>query len=252
MTTEMPTVPAVHNDADRADLYELSDVRKYFKKGAETIRALDGVDLTIADGEFLAIQGPTGQGKSTLLSLLGGLDHPTAGHVVFEGRDLAILHEAELADLRARAFGFAFQTFNLIPTLSAQENVETALVPFHVPAHLRQQRARKVLEELGLGDRGSHLPSELSGGEQQRVAIARALVKHPKVLLADEPTGNLDEEMRDEIIGVLERLWKDRDLTLVVVTHDSSVARRAQRIAVIAGGRVKPDVRPDLLDRVSS
>lgn len=221
------------------DLYALNGVRKYFKKGAETIRALDGVDLAIARGEFLAIQGPTGQGKSTLLSLLGGLDHPTAGRLLFEGRDLAKLREGELAELRARAFGFAFQTFNLIPTLSAQENVETALVPFHVSSAQRRERARGALEELGLADRASHLPSELSGGEQQRVAIARALVKHPEVVLADEPTGNLDEEMRDEIISLLEGLWRDRGLTLVIVTHDSTIARRAQRVAVIAGGRVK-------------
>ncbi|HMK63859.1 MAG TPA: ABC transporter ATP-binding protein [Acidimicrobiales bacterium] len=239
MTTDTLAPTVFTGGQPGSTLYQLTDVRKYFKKGPDTIRALDGVDLTIASGEFLAVQGPTGQGKSTLLSLLGGLDHPTSGHVVFEGHDLAGLHESQLADLRAKAFGFAFQTFNLIPTLSAEENVETALVPFHVPSHERRQRARQTLDELGLGDRLSHLPSELSGGEQQRVAIARALVKGPKVLLADEPTGNLDEQMRDEITGVLEKLWQNRGLTLVVVTHDSTVARRAQRIAVIAGGRVR-------------
>lgn len=237
-THEPPTAAKVVPNSSR-NLYELSEVRKTFTKNHHTIRALDGVDLTIADGEFLAIQGPTGQGKSTLLSLLGGLDHPTSGRVLFDGRDLGRLAEHDLAPLRATAFGFVFQTFNLIPTLSAQENVETALVPFHVPTAHRRQRAREALEGLGLGDRTSHLPSELSGGEQQRVAIARALVKHPKVLLADEPTGNLDEQMRDEIIGVLERLWRGGGLTLVVVTHDSTVARRAQRIAVIAEGRVR-------------
>ena len=190
------------------------------------------------EGEFLAVQGPTGQGKSTLLLLLGGLDRPTSGSVLFEGRDLARLPEAELARLRASAFGFVFQTFNLIPTLTAQENVETALVAARVPPGERHTLALDVLDDLGMADRARHLPSELSGGQQQRVAIARALVKQPRVLLADEPTGNLEEHMRDEIVGLLEQLWRQRGITLVVVTHDSAVAGRAQRRAVIENGRV--------------
>jgi putative ABC transport system ATP-binding protein len=223
-------------------MYELSDVHKVFRRGAAEVRALDGVDLTIADGEFLAVQGPTGQGKSTLLLLLGGLDRPNSGRVLFEGRDLGELPEVEVARLRASAFGFVFQTFNLIPTLTAQENVETALVATQVPARERRGLALATLEELGMADRAAHLPSELSGGQQQRVAIARALVKQPRVLLADEPTGNLDERMRDEIIGLLEQLWRERGITLVVVTHDSAIARRADRLAVIENGRVKaPD-----------
>ncbi len=219
-------------------MYELTGIRKYFHRGAETVWALDGVDLDIADGEFLAIQGPTGQGKSTLLVLLGGLDRPTEGRIVFDGRDLGRLAELQLAELRAADFGFVFQSFNLIPTLTAQENVETALVPFHLSPDERRRRAHQALVDLGLEDRVGHLPSELSGGQQQRVAIARALVKDPKVLLADEPTGNLDEDTRDEIVGALEGLWRNRGLTLVLVTHDSWVARRAERIAVIKGGRV--------------
>ena len=220
-------------------MYELIDVRKTFKRGPTEVHALDGVDLMVGEGEFLAVQGPTGQGKSTLLLLLGGLDRPTSGRVLFEGRDLAKLQEAELAPLRASAFGFVFQTFNLIPTLTAQENVETALVATGVPAKERHSLALAMLEELGLADRAGHLPSELSGGQQQRVAIARALVKKPRVLLADEPTGNLDERTRDEIIGLLEQLWQERGITLVVVTHDSAVARRAGRLAVIENGRVR-------------
>ena len=225
-------------------MYELTDIRKTFRRGDSTVDALDGIDLTIEAGEFLAVQGPTGQGKSTLLLLLGGLDRPTAGSVLFEGRDLARMAEDELADVRAAEFGFVFQTFNLIPTLTAQENVETALVPAGVSAEERRGRAFAALEELGLADRAAHLPSELSGGQQQRVAIARALVKRPRVVLADEPTGNLDEETRDEIVGVLEQLWRERGITLVVVTHDSAVAARAGRRAVIENGRLRELASP--------
>jgi putative ABC transport system ATP-binding protein len=220
-------------------MYELTDVHKTFRRGDATVQALDGVDLRIDAGEFLAVQGPTGQGKSTLLLLLGALDRPSSGNVEFRGRDLATLPEDELAGLRAEEFGFVFQTFNLIPTLTAQENVETALVPTAVPTQERHALALAMLEELGLADRATHLPSELSGGQQQRVAIARALVKKPRVLLADEPTGNLDEGTRDEIIGLLEQLWQERGITLVVVTHDSAIAHRAGRRAVIENGRVR-------------
>jgi putative ABC transport system ATP-binding protein len=220
-------------------MYELIDIHKTYRRGRALVQALDGVDLTIDTGEFLGVQGPTGQGKSTLLLLLGGLDRPTSGRVLFEGRDLGTLGEAELARLRATEFGFVFQTFNLIPTLTAQENVETALVATGIRGRERRDLALASLDELGLADRAAHLPSELSGGQQQRVAIARALVKSPRVLLADEPTGNLDERTRDEIIDLLEQLWHERGITLVVVTHDSAVARRAGRLAVIENGRVR-------------
>jgi len=209
------------------------------------VHALTGVDLVIEDGEWLAIQGPTGHGKTTLLQMLGALDRPTSGVVEFDGRDLAKLRENELAGVRATSIGFIFQTFNLIPTLSAAENVETALAPLRVSGAARRTRAAEALAVVGLGDRLAHLPSELSGGQQQRVAIARALVKEPKVLLADEPTGNLDEGTRDEIIALLESLWRDRGLTLVLVTHDSTVARRAQRLGVMKQGKlsIKQDTR---------
>jgi len=219
-------------------MYTLSGVTKNYTKGHAVVEALRGVDLVVEDGEWLTIQGPTGHGKSTLLQILGGLDRPTAGQVELDGRDLARLREAEMTRVRATTIGFIFQTFNLIPTLSAQENVEAALVPLHVSAAARRQRAAIALESLGLGDRRTHLPGELSGGQQQRVAIARALVKEPKVLLADEPTGNLDEETRDEIMDVLEQLWRERGLTMVQVTHDSTVARRAQRIGLLKNGRL--------------
>ena len=219
-------------------MFTLSNVTKTYGAGRSAVQALQGVDLTIADGEWLAVQGPTGHGKTTLLQMLGALDRPTSGSVQFDGKDLAELREAEVGKIRARSFGFIFQTFNLIPTLSAQENVEAALVPLRIRAGERRSRAAASLTQVGLGDRLRHLPSELSGGQQQRVAIARALVKEPTVLLADEPTGNLDEGTRDEIIVLLEKLWRELGLTLILVTHDSSVARRAQRIGLMQDGRL--------------
>jgi putative ABC transport system ATP-binding protein len=219
-------------------MYQLTNVTKDYSKGRETVHALRGVNVEIPDGEWLAIQGPTGHGKSTLLQILGGLDRPTSGSVDFDGRDLARTREAQMTKVRADSIGFIFQTFNLIPTLSALENVETALVPLGVSGASRRARSAEALNSLGLGDRLRHLPSELSGGQQQRVAIARALVKEPKVLLADEPTGNLDEDTRDEIIGLLEKLWQDNGLTMVIVTHDSSIARRAQRLGTMRNGKL--------------
>jgi putative ABC transport system ATP-binding protein len=219
-------------------MYKLSGVTKNYQKGSRQVAALRGVDLVIEDGEWLAVQGRTGHGKTTLLQMLGGLDRPSAGIVEFDGQDLAAMREAQLTTVRARKIGFIFQTFNLVPTLSAAENVEAALVPLHVRAADRRRRAAAALESVALADRVRHLPSELSGGQQQRVAIARALVKEPKVLLADEPTGNLDEDTRDEIIALLEKLWRERGLTLVLVTHDTPVARRAQRVGIMSKGRL--------------
>ncbi len=226
-------------------MYKLTGVTKDYQKGRSTVAALAGVDLVIEDGEWLAIQGPTGHGKTTLLQVLGGLDRPTQGTVDFDGQDLAALRESQVTKVRAASIGFIFQTFNLIPTLSAQENVEAALVPLGAGPAERRTRAAAALESVGLGERLRHLPSELSGGQQQRVAIARALVKEPKVLLADEPTGNLDEDTRDEIIALLEKLWREHGLTLILVTHDSSVARRAQRVGIMRNGRlsIKQDTR---------
>ena len=219
-------------------MYKLTKVVKDYPKGRDVVHALRGVNLEIADGEWLSIQGPTGHGKSTLLQLLGGLDRPTSGSLDLNGQDLAKLGETAMTKVRANNIGFIFQTFNLIPTLSAQENVETALVPLGVSNASRKSRAAEALASVGLADRARHLPSELSGGQQQRVAIARALVKEPKVLLADEPTGNLDEDTRDEIIALLEKLWQDNGLTMVMVTHDSTIARRAQRLGTMRNGQL--------------
>ncbi|MBA2949047.1 ABC transporter ATP-binding protein [Streptomyces himalayensis] len=219
-------------------MYELRGVTKQYRRGKETVHALAGVDLTIPDGDRLVIQGPTGGGKSTLLQMLGGLDRPTSGSVELDGTDLAKLSEAKLTKVRSESIGFVFQSFNLIPTLNAQENVETALVPLGVKAAERRERAAEALKSVGLGERLTHLPSEMSGGQQQRVAIARALVKQPKVLLADEPTGNLDESMRDEIMDVLETMWKEHGLTFIMVTHDSAIAKKAPRVATIRKGTI--------------
>jgi len=219
-------------------MYTLTNVTKDYPKGRDTVHALRGVNLEIADGEWLSIQGPTGHGKSTLLQLLGGLDRPSSGSLLFGGSDLARMSERGLTRIRAAEIGFVFQTFNLIPTLTARENVEAALVPLGVPAAQRRGRAADALADVGLAERARHVPGELSGGEQQRVAIARALVKQPRVILADEPTGNLDEDTRDEIMDLIERLWRERSLTVVIVTHDTAIAKRVPRVAWIYHGQL--------------
>ena len=223
-------------------MYRLTDVTKLYAKGRETVPAVRDMTLVIEDGQWLAVQGRTGHGKSTLLNLLGGLDRPTSGTVELDGQDLGQLREDRVTRLRARSIGFIFQTFNLVPTLSAAENVEAALIPLRIGAAERHRRVDAALDSVGLTDRARHLPGEMSGGQQQRTAIARAVVKEPAVLLADEPTGNLDEDTRDEIINLLEKLWRERGLTLVLVTHDTAIAQRAQRVGVMDEGLLT--VRP--------
>ncbi|MEN9714594.1 MAG: hypothetical protein RJA35_61 [Actinomycetota bacterium] len=220
-------------------MYELKNVTKTYQSKRGLVKALDDITIAIETGDMVSIQGPTGGGKSTLLQILGGLGTPTGGSVVMDGIAVEKLGDSGLADVRAKKIGFVFQNYNLIPTLTAQENVETALVPLGMSKAERQERAVAALEAVQLADRATHLPSELSGGQQQRVAIARAIVKEPAVILADEPTGNLDEATRDDIIDVLEKLWKDKGITLVIVTHDSQVAKRAKTHLRIEGGKVK-------------
>jgi putative ABC transport system ATP-binding protein len=219
-------------------MYQLTGVTKLYRKDRQTVPAVQDLNLTIEDGEWLAIQGRTGHGKTTLLNLLGGLDRPTSGSIELDGTSLSKLPETGLTRLRAQSIGFIFQTFNLIPTLTAAENAEAALIPLRAGQAERHARVAAALDAVALADRANHLPAELSGGQQQRVAIARALVKDPTVVLADEPTGNLDEDTRDDIIALLERLWRDRGLTLVLVTHDSAIARRAQRTGVMTNGHL--------------
>jgi putative ABC transport system ATP-binding protein len=229
-------------------LYELRGVRRTFRRGDVTIVALDSVDLTIAPGEIVAVEGTSGSGKTTLLQLLGGLDRPSAGQVFFEGTDLNAIGDRELAEIRLRAFGFVFQTFNLIPTLTALENVEAKLAPTGVGSAELRRRSLGLLEEVGLADRAEHLPSQLSGGEQQRVAIARALATDPRVVLADEPTGNLDSTTGAEIVDLLTRLSEEHRQTVVLVTHDLDVAAKAQRVVRMKDGKVRdPAQRPSEL-----
>jgi putative ABC transport system ATP-binding protein len=213
---------------DREPVYRLTGVERSYRRRDRTVRALAGVDLEIRAGEFVTIQGPTGGGKSTLLQLLGALDRPDAGKVLLADVDIASARNDELSRIRATQVGFVFQGFNLIPTLTAGENVDMGLEPLGLSSVERRERVAEALAHVGLAERADHRPGELSGGQQQRVAIARAIATRPRVLLADEPTGNLDEHTRDEILALLESLNRD-GLTLVVVTHDSAVARRADR-----------------------
>ena len=218
-------------------MYKLTGVTKNYSKGRSTVAALRGVDLVVEDGEWLAIQGPTGHGKTTLLQMLGGLDRPSSGIIELDGHDLAQLRETEMTKVRAQSIGFVFQTFNLVPTLSALENVETALVPLRVGAAARRQRATMALELVGLGDRLRHVPGELSGGQQQRVAIARAIVADPKLLLCDEPTGDLDRATAEEILQMLGLLNDKLGKTVVMVTHDAQAAKFARRVLHLDKGR---------------
>jgi putative ABC transport system ATP-binding protein len=239
-TTETAPVQPAAPKSD-APMYRLSGITKTYQQKNKKVTALTGVDLVIPQGQLVAIQGPTGGGKSTLLQMLGALDRPTSGTISLGEHDIAKLGDHALTDIRATEIGFVFQSFNLIPTLTALENVETAFAGALANRSKQEIRDRSVaaLEEVGLGERLEHLPAELSGGQQQRVAIARALVKNPSVLLADEPTGALDENTRDEIMGIIERQWRDRGLTVVIVTHDSWVARRAERRLHIKQGQVR-------------
>ena len=218
--------------------YQLAGVSKLYEQKGKEVKALDLVDLEIAAGDFIAIQGPTGGGKSTLLQMLGLLDRPSNGAIELDGEFTIELPDAKLGELRAEKIGFVFQNYNLIPTLTAAENVETALVPMNIDKNERHERAMQALASVALADRADHLPSELSGGQQQRVAIARAIVKNPAIILADEPTGNLDEGTREDIMNVLEKLWRDKGITLIVVTHDSAVAKRAKKRLQLENGKI--------------
>jgi putative ABC transport system ATP-binding protein len=224
-----------------APAYQLESASRSYGENSTLVRALDALDLTIGRGEFVAVFGPSGSGKTTLLQLLGALDRPTGGSIRFEGKPLEGLGDSALSELRLRAMGFVFQQFNLIPTLSAVENVEAALAPLAMPRAERREKAESHLELVGLGPRARHLPTQLSGGEQQRVAIARALAHSPRVVLADEPTGNLDTKNGEMVMELLSRLHRELEITLVLVTHDEWIAERADRVLRLADGRLAED-----------
>jgi putative ABC transport system ATP-binding protein len=219
-------------------IYELRGVTRSYGKDETRVDAVRDVDLVIERGEFVAIVGPSGSGKTTLLQLLGALDRPSSGEVRFEGRNLATLRESELTSLRLSTIGFVFQQFNLIPTLTAWQNVELALAPTGRKPAERRAAIQELLGAVGLGNRGHHLPSQLSGGEQQRVAIARALANKPDVLLADEPTGNLDSTTGQEIITLLRELNASSEQTIVLITHDADVAAEVTRTVRMHDGSI--------------
>jgi putative ABC transport system ATP-binding protein len=221
-------------------MIELKDITKTYRMGEMDISALDKVSLSVKQGELIAIMGPSGSGKSTLMNVLGCLDRPTAGAYTFESREISVMSDDELAHVRNAKIGFVFQSFNLLPRFTALKNVEMPLIYSGVPSKQRTERAIPVLEMVGLGDRMGHKPQELSGGQQQRVAIARALVNRPPLLLADEPTGNLDSRSGSEILNILVDL-NTHGVTVMIVTHDHDVASRCKRIINLKDGRVVGD-----------
>jgi putative ABC transport system ATP-binding protein len=221
-------------------LIEIRDLVREYVIGGQVIRALDGVDLTIERGEFVAIMGPSGSGKSTMMNMIGCLDVPTSGRYVLDGYDVSALSEDQLAELRNQKIGFVFQNFNLLPRMTALENVELPMLYAGVPPRERRDRAMEALERVGLKDRMHNRPNELSGGQQQRVSIARALVNHPVLLLADEPTGALDSRTTEDILGLFAELHEQGN-TIVLVTHEPDVGQRAKRIVRFRDGRVEAD-----------
>jgi len=217
-------------------MIEIENITKVYQMGTTEVRALDGITLKIEDGEWVAITGPSGSGKSTLMAIIGCLDSPTSGVYRLDGLDVAKMRDDELAAVRNKKIGFVFQQFNLLARTSALENVELPLLYSNV--NHRREKAKAALEAVGLGDRITHRPNELSGGQQQRVAIARALVTEPSIILADEPTGNLDSKTGAEIVALFSELHRARGITLIFVTHDPAIATHAQRIVHLHDGAV--------------
>jgi putative ABC transport system ATP-binding protein len=223
-----------------AALISARDVRKIYRMGEEEVRALDGASFSIAKGEFCAIVGPSGSGKSTLMNIIGGLDRPSSGAIVIDGADMSTLSDDELAEFRNRSVGFVFQSFNLLPRLTAMENVELPMIYAGMVPKERRERAAELLARVGLGERMSHRPTQLSGGQQQRVAIARALACAPALLMADEPTGALDTQTGKDILNLFAALNRE-GVTVIIITHDLEVATAARRTIEMRDGRIVAD-----------
>ena len=223
-------------------LISLKSIYKIYNVGGEEVRALDGIDLDINENEYLAIMGPSGSGKSTLMNMVGCLDTPTSGIYEFEGEMVQVMDDSQLASIRNRKIGFVFQTFNLLPKATAQHNVEIPLVYANIRKRQRVEMASKALESVGLSDRSHHRPNELSGGQRQRVAIARALVNNPSIILADEPTGNLDSKSGHEIMNILDDLHREGN-TIILVTHEDDIAQRAHRVIRLLDGEITEDLK---------
>jgi len=221
-------------------MIELTDITKTYRMGDLDITVLAGVSLNVKQGEIIAIMGPSGSGKSTLMNIIGCLDRPTSGTYHFENREISTMNDDELASVRNVKIGFVFQTFNLLPRYTALKNVEVPLIYSGVPSRMRRERAVPLLEKVGLKDRMEHKPTELSGGQQQRVAIARALVNNPPLLLADEPTGNLDSRSGEDILNILTGL-NQQGVTIIIVTHDQNVAAKCKRIIALKDGQIIRD-----------
>ncbi len=227
----------VEKSKRKKPLIKLRNVAKYYRMGNEIVKALNGINIEIYEGDFVAIVGPSGSGKSTAMNMVGALDIATKGEIYLDNENIELLEESDLAQIRGRKIGFVFQTFNLIPTLSALENVMLPMIFQEIPFDERRERATELLEKIGLGHRLDHLPNELSGGERQRVALARALANDPEVILADEPTGNLDSRRGQEIAKMFEKL-SDEGKTIILVTHDLNIAKHADKIYKLRDGRI--------------
>jgi len=224
-------------------MINIHNITKTYNKGATKVEALKGVSFSIENGEMVALMGASGSGKSTLLSLIGGLDKCDSGSISVDGKNISALNAEQLADFRRDDVGFVFQQFHLIPTLSVVENIILPLLPLGIKKAECYSVARKVLEKVGLNDREKHLPGELSGGEQQRVAIARALVNKPKIILADEPTGDLDSKTGEKILELLQTLNQEEKVTVIIATHDEKIAKKAKRQIVLKDGKVIKDIK---------